>query len=238
MELLCAKIFLLIGYSQGKNHTACTGVTTMNFLYAVVTSCTSGFMQLDVLRKRSEKISVGNTAASTGISEETRVMHMQKFSCSGNITSLLLGVKVVAASDRRSLYPELLIYSIERSIFFTSLIILKSSSEIRLTAGHFSSNGVLQYNLTTPIPFQSGDALGVYQPPEADSVVQLFYVNDSTAPPAYKRQSKSPTRFISLMSKSVSDQHMLLLPMTGIIYKLCIVLYNNRACSIYTYRTS
>ena len=217
MMLCCVSIFLLIGYSQGKNHItiACTGVPTMNFLYAVVTSCTSGFMQLDVLRKKSEKIFVGNTVSSTGISEETRVMHMQEFSCNGNITGLLLGVKVVTASDHRSLYPELLI-CVQHILF--RRFHLKSSSEIRLAAGHFSSNGVIQYNLTTPIPFQSGDVLGVYQPPEADSVVQLFYVDDSTAPVAYTRPSKlSNSPFGSLFLRRVSDQRMLLLPMTGII---------------------
>ena len=176
-------------------------------------------MQLDVLRKRSEKISVGNVAATTGISEEMRVMHMQKFSCSGSITSLLLGVKVVAASDHRSLYPELQVFSIGQNLFR-----LKSSSEIRLSAGQFSSNGAFQYNLTTPIPFQSGDALGVYQPPEADSVVQLFYVNDSTAPVAYKRQSSIiNSRFRHKDSTPVLDQRMLLLPITGIVIQtMCI----------------
>ena len=222
MELFCANIFLLIGYSQGKIHITitCTGVATMNFLYVVVTSCTSGFMQLDVLRKRSEKISVGNTVASTGISEQMRVMYNQnlRFSCSGSITSLLLGVKVVTASDRRNSYPELLIYSNEPVFILFRRLHLKNSSKIRLTAGQFSSNGVFQYNLTTPIPFQSGNVLGVYQPPEAESVVQLFYVNDSTAPVAYTRSSKISTlTLISLISRKVSDQRMLLLPMTGII---------------------
>ena len=188
-------------------------------LYAVATSCTRKFMQLDVLRKRSEKISVGNIAATTGINEETRVMPMQNFSCSGSITGLLLGVKVVAASDHRSLYPELQIFSTRPNRFR-----LKSSSEIRLSAGQFSSNGALQYNLTTPIPFQSGDALGVYQPPGADSVVQLFYVNDSTAPLAYKRQSSiKNSSFRRQHSTPVLDQHMLLLPITGIVIQtMCI----------------
>ena len=185
---------------------------------AVTTSCTSGFMQLDVLRKRSEKISVGNTVASTGISEEMRVMYRLRSSCSGSIASLLLGVKVVAASDHRSLYPELLIYSIKQG--FVRRLYLKDGSEIRLSAGQFSSDGVFQYNLTTPIPFQSGNVLGVYQPPAAKSVVQLFYVNDSTAPVAYTRSSKvSNFTLLSLIysSVTVSDQRMLLLPMTGII---------------------
>ena len=176
-------------------------------------------MQLDVLRKRSENISVGDTAAYTGISKETRVMPMQKFSCSGKITSLI-GVKVVAASDHRNLYPELLIFVGVQGAF--NSFRLKSSSEIRLAAGNFSTNGVIQYNLTTPIPFQSGNVLGVYQPPEADSVVQLFYVNDSTAPVAYRRTSIPLT--YNVFSIPVSNQRMLLLPMTGIVIQVMRVL--------------
>ena len=102
----------------------------------------------------------------------------------------------------------------EHLIFFR----LKSSSEIRLAAGNFSTNGVIQYNLTTPIPFQSGDVLGVYQPPEADSVVQLFYVDDSTAPVAYRRTSIPLT--YNAFSIPVSNQRMLLLPMTGIVIQV------------------
>ena len=43
--------------------------------------------------------------------------------------------------------------------------------EIRLAAGDFSPDGVLQFNLTPSIPFQNGDFLGVYQPPAFSSVV-------------------------------------------------------------------
>ena len=43
--------------------------------------------------------------------------------------------------------------------------------------------------LKPPMQFQNGDVLGVYQPADNDSVVQLYYVDDVTAPVALQRYS-------------------------------------------------
>ena len=59
--------------------------------------------------------------------------------------------------------------------------------EIRLDPGAFSPSGVFKYPLSTPINFQSGDILGVWQPRQQDSVVRIFYSdNDNSAPITYK----------------------------------------------------
>ena len=52
----------------------------------------------------------------------------------------------------------------------------------KLAAGDFSPDGVLSYTLPTPLPFQSGDVLGVYQPITHLSVVRLYHFNESNAP--------------------------------------------------------
>ena len=74
----------------------------------------------------------------------------------------------------RTQYPEIQIWRNNGGNNYTR----QNSQEIRLTEGNFSSDGVLQYNLPTPMPYQSGDVLGVYQPPKDKSVVRLYY-NDS-----------------------------------------------------------
>ena len=56
----------------------------------------------------------------------------------------------------------------------------QASQEIRLAAGdYFSPDGVFQYNLTTPISYQSGDVLGVYQPDQSDSIVRVYYSQEN-----------------------------------------------------------
>ena len=45
----------------------------------------------------------------------------------------------------------------------------------RLNTGVFSPDGVLQYNMTTPMSFQSEDKLGVYQPAKDKSIVIVYY---------------------------------------------------------------
>ena len=63
---------------------------------------------------------------------------------------------------------------------------LDSRQEIRLAAGDFSPDGVLQYNLTTPLPFQNGDVLGVWQPASSSSVVRLYHDGQTGGPLSYE----------------------------------------------------
>ena len=51
----------------------------------------------------------------------------------------------------------------------------QDSQQIRLNPGDFSRDGVLKYILDPPMSFQSGDVLGVYQPPRSSSAVTVFY---------------------------------------------------------------
>ena len=99
------------------------------------------------------------------------------FTCNGNITGLLLGVDIrtVLAESNRTEYPEVQMWRGIQQGNFGLIYRRGSTSEIALTSsGSNSPDGVLQYNLTTPLSFQSGDRLGVYQPPDNNSVVRLF----------------------------------------------------------------
>ena len=86
----------------------------------------------------------------------------------------------------------------------------QGSEVIELTEGDFVTDGVLQYNLTTPISFQSGDVLGFYQPPEGNSVVRVYY---RQAAVTTHRNSVSPISSISLLndfSAIVTDEEILI----------------------------
>ena len=175
-------------------------------------------MQQDLLKKRAEKITSGNVVSGNKLDHELRVVPGLNFDCSGTITSLIVGADIRAIGGNRVEYPEIQIWRGGQNIF-GFVYERQSRTNITLTEGNSSPNGVLQYNLTTPIPFQSGDILGVYQPPENDSVVRLFYIDDTSAPVANFRNNSNalPLNFISptIIPATISNHHVLILPITG-----------------------
>ena len=173
---------------------------------AVVFSCNAGFMQLDLLRKRAEKISGGNYVSTNRLDNELRLMPGLNFTCSGNITAFLLsGIVRRFILGSRDQYPAVQILRPGHRFILPHQV---ASQEIRLAEGNFSANGVLYYNLTTPIQFQSRDWLAVNHPRSNSSVVQLFYANLSTSL-AYKI-----TQNFTILD-TITDQSVLLLPITG-----------------------
>ena len=171
-------------------------------------------MQLDLLQKRAEKISSGNTVSGNKLDHELRVVPELKFNCSGNITSLLLGGDVRTSVDNRVEYPEVQIW--RRRLLFGLVIYTKEYSQtIELSSGNFSSDGLLRYNLTTPIPFENEDVLGVYHPLQNDSIVRLFYVNDPNAPVSEFSNNSNVNVIVPDFTIDVSSHHMLIYPMTG-----------------------
>ena len=162
-------------------------------------------MKLDVLRKRAEKIPFGQTSRDV-LDDEFRMFPDWSFTCNGIITSLLLGADI---PRRDKSYPEIQIWRNTGGNKYTR----QGSQEIRLARGDFSPDGVLQYNLTTPISFQSGDVLGVYQP-EGRSV-RLYYFINASAPISYSERY-NPTSPISLSSlSSINGQVTLITPLTS-----------------------
>ena len=166
-------------------------------------------MELDLLRKRAEKISPSDESNSTGdsLTDEFRLLLTESFNCSGTMTGLLLvgTIKSVTGPESKNRYPQIHIWRhTDNGSTYTKQDMY--SQEIRLTEGKFSPDGVLQYNLTTPIPFQSGDLLGVYQPPIDNSVVRLYYDDSQIATNTYQISG-------NVMSSSINLKD---LPLTAI----------------------
>ena len=176
-------------------------------------------MQLDLIKKRAEKITSGNIVSENKLDSELRVVPGLNFTCSGTITSLLLGVDVRTVDGNRVEYPEVQIWrrTGQFPIVGTRFSRIKRAN-IVVTSGNSSSDGVLQYNLTTPISFQSGDVLGMYQHAENDSVVRLFYVNDTNAPVIEHVDNFGNIGTVfENFAPDLSSHHVLILPITGII---------------------
>ena len=74
----------------------------------VIDSCPTGFMSLDVLEKRAEKISgvLVNILSQNNLDEEVRLVPGLTFNCSGKIASLLLAMDVRTVTGNRDEYPE------------------------------------------------------------------------------------------------------------------------------------
>ena len=169
-------------------------------------------MQWDVLKRRVDKIPNGVKSSNT-MGNEFRLVPGMNFTCSGTITSLLLGVDVRTMTTRRNKFPEVQVW---RKNQVNGSYMRQDGQEIRLAAGNFSPDGVLLYNLNPPMQFQSGDVLGVYQPIQKKSVVRLYYnVNDS-APDTIRIKSDTPSSLsLSGKFKTVIGQQILLFPVTG-----------------------
>ena len=172
-------------------------------------------MQLDLVRKRAEKISSRNTVSVNRLDNELRVIPGMSFNCSGTLTSLLLGVDVrTFAAGTRDQYPEVQIWRYSARLRWYTR---QERQQIRLAAGNFSTDGVLKYNLDPPIPFESGYVLGVYQPRHNESVVQWFYDDDVTAPAANLRTNTNQGLLIPGVDPTVvENQAILLSPVTGL----------------------
>ena len=177
---------------------------------SVAAGCASGFMELEVLRKRAEKISNGNPSSNV-LDDEFRLIPDWNFTCDGIITSLLLGVDIqVGESD----YPQVQIWRRNGSVSdeFNKI----DSREIALVVGNFTPSVVFQCRLTSPMHFQSGDVLGIFQPPQEDSSVRLYYnSSDDSAPVAYRLQH-DPGSAVNIVGMSpISGEYILFSLFTG-----------------------
>ena len=168
-------------------------------------------MQLDILRKNAELIN-NDRELIDSLDTEFRLLPSKNFTCSGSITGVLLGADIRLTSDMKSPYHEIQTW---RNVMGTDQFTRQASQEIRLNPGDFSPDGVLKYNLTTPISFQSGDVLGMYQPQE-ESVVRLYYTRNNSAPDSYLLPTDIIPLSIALQQTIRRTNELLLLsPITG-----------------------
>ena len=120
-------------------------------------------MELDVLRRRAEKIVNGNPPSNL-LQQEFRYLQTRRrvpnwnFTCSGRITSVLLGVDL----QNRQQYSQVQIWRRASSVL--SQFNKVGSRQIILNVGNFTPSGVFQYKLISPMQFQSGDVLRIFLP--------------------------------------------------------------------------
>ena len=159
------------------------------------------------------KISSGG-ASTARLTNELRLIPDQNFTCNGTITSFLLGIDIRTGE---TLYPQVQIWRRTNSPSIREYMKV-DFEEIRLDPGSFSPSGVFEYPLSTPMNFQNGDILGVWQPRQRDSIVRIFYSeNDNNAPSTYRLGGATNDVYnIDNGFSSTQDELILISPVAGI----------------------
>ena len=163
-------------------------------------------MELDLLGRRAEKIPNGGINELNSLDGKFRLLD-ESFSCSGTMTGIVF--VGLYRTGLRDMYPEIQLWRNTGGNTYTK----QASEQLLLNTGVFSPDGVLQYNLTTPMSFQSADKLGVYQPAKEDSIVRVYY--RSATATTYELGNNAPST-ISLDNLSQkTDELILISPVTG-----------------------
>ena len=139
-------------------------------------SCTKGFMNYDLLVEKAKQIErdgTGDLDNKQLESDTVSIMPSLEFNCSGTITGFLLGVDVRTGGGDRVEYPTIMLWSKTDETTYTRVD--ESSVEIILGPSNFSTDGVYQFSLSTPLQFTANQVLGIYQPMHGDSVVRFYY---------------------------------------------------------------
>ena len=97
---------------------------------------------------------------------------------SGSITKWIVAARWRNGEERTN-FPELQIW---RATAITGQYRKISASTLTATAEN--ANRVYEYTPTSPLAFQEGDILGIFQPSRAASRLRVYYV-DNVGPPNY-----------------------------------------------------
>ena len=132
-------------------------------------------MDYDLLVQKAEQIGIndgrGDLHNMRLRNDRHSIMPSLEFTCSGTITGFHLGVDVRTIADSRDEYPTIWLWDKTDETTYTRVV--DSSVEIILGPSNFSTDGVYQFSLSTPLQFTANQVLGIYQP--SIGVVRFYY---------------------------------------------------------------
>ena len=142
--------------------------------------CNSGFLSPSDLRQMTLDVNINRLRERDN---QQRLFPDIWFSCNGSITKWIVGAEVRGGTHQ----PELQIWRRDsvRGNSYT-----KANFSL-LTPNVTSNPNVHEYYPDTPLEFQEGDILGVYQPEVADSQLVVYY-QDNTGPRNYRQNNIDP----------------------------------------------
>ena len=127
--------------------------------------CTSGFVTLDTLRGLGQ-VTGGNRK---NRDQQQRIIPSINFTCSGSITKWIVAAKWENGGGH-TYFPELQIW---RAGTFSYRKIGSST----LSATSENQSNVYEHIPSSPLPFQEGDFLGIFQPDKDTSRLRIYYID-------------------------------------------------------------
>ena len=174
-------------------------------------------MDLSLVTYRAKHGHVGNPLR-LGL----RILQEYQFNCSStNITSLILGIDVKIVTNSRTLFPSVQVYRPNVNIVNQYDLVTGSERTIYYSTSNVSTSGVFEYPLNPPILVMSGDLLAVSQPKKTKSIVRVYYIKKISFASSRTKPIRSKT--VDLSSLQVTDQLILIYPVTGKIHTHCII---------------
>ena len=141
--------------------------------------CTRGFMDYSLLVQKASQIkdsegkgSLSDKGLGNSDSKTLYAMPDLQFACSGNITGFLLGADVRIDSGRNKYLRVGLLNVLKKNQYSE---VDGSFRSITISADNFSTSGLIFYELSNPIKYDSSQILGIEQPATKRSVVRLYY---------------------------------------------------------------
>ena len=198
--------------------------------------CPRGFMDLNTITAKAPLGFEGFPSTVDELGSEIRIIPEMKFTCSGEITKIVVGARVrPKRDDHDGCYPQLQIWREADNKKDQIVFNLVSSHEIVLTEDDFNPSGYFKYYFSPHVPFQAGDAIGIYQPSDT-SDVQLYYTTlFNTGPTTYTLDIPNGLPYRSTFDLNgqgvtpVEGQRLLLRPKTS----MCVC-NTNHVCATYT----
>ena len=133
-------------------------------------------MNLDTLRELG-RVTGGNLR---NRDQQQRIIPSIAFRCNGSITKWIVAARWAGSGGGRTYYPELQIWRANS----TSSGLYDKISASTLSATTENDNNFYEYTPSSPLPFQEGDFLGIFQPDRSTSRLRVYYV-DNVGPPNY-----------------------------------------------------
>ena len=179
-----------------------------NVLLLVQSSCTEGFMDLSLLkRKAADPLSSLTTLAKDSKATRWIITDANNtFTCNNvRITEFLIGVDIRTETSSRTKYPSIDIWH-DNSEASGTQYNRTHSIPIILSPDNFTTNGIYRYVLSEPVYVSNGDMLGVYQPKDSQSIVR-FYRARANRTTQVARIKNSKITEISISIPSHIHQH-------------------------------
>ena len=135
------------------------------FIISDPPDCSCGFMSEERVYALNN-IPLLNTGMRRDFDNRQMIFPDITFTCDGDVVKWIMAGKW---NDPRNQFPELQIWRLSQGTTYTK------QSGTSITADNKEDDDIYEYTLTTPLPFQSGDILGILQPHRDDSKLQVRY---------------------------------------------------------------